>query len=713
MKISSLEIQNIKSVGEKIQFRFDQGINIFIGPNGGGKSNVMDILNIFLHTYFIWHWHENIVPFGKTTTYQKQNLDGFFDLPKHFDLGDNKPQEISIEIEFSDDDLENIKIIRDHLSDIAQTEKSLSKEQTSDTENIFNSLLADATQENLAANRKQKFVFNAQELYQNSGDLQFNSYSREQKLWFRYLNYLEKIKYLIEKYNKDKADSKKMRELKFNFKFFSPNRFHEGQQFEISLPGQSRTQKLKEIKQKTSKSATSDITYSTYYFARLFNSIAIKNQLLREDNKKSVKVKFQDDPQVKEVKNLLSTIGNYDFKIEVVSAEDNKFQFKIISYGQETDFKNLSSGEKEVLNFIFILLALDLKDACVLIDEPEIHLHPQWQNKLIKLFRKLHEDRNIQFIISTHSPVFVSKETIANIFRIYKPGKQTQIMPDEKTDKWKKGVVKEEDLIDIITYSNSSKLFFANKVVLVEGITDEIIFSYLIRTLGNDDESIEVVNVNGKDSFPKYIKFLENFKITPTVICDLDNLWNGELLKGQAILEPLKNKITEFWKQRESDLGALSKYLNNKIIKERVTNKKIGERLSEIIKKIKNNKKISEHDQKFIEVWSEKCIDKKKIFDELNICEIYSTTDTSIVSLDVLCEKIASGLEVDGVKCPIYVIKEGTIENYAEGVKHGKNGAFKLLDKIKTYIEENKTDDPKIEELKAIAKGILSLPTTL
>lgn len=705
MKISSLEIQNIKSVGEKIQLHFEQGINIFIGPNGSGKSNVMDILNTVLHTFFIWHWHENIEPFGKIT-YQKQNLDGFFDLPKHFDLGETKPQEISIEIEFSDDDLENIQIMRDHHFIIAQIEKDLLRQQASEIENIFNQLLTNATQDNLKTNRKQKFTFNAQ-LDQNSGEAQFNTYSNEQKLWFRYLNYLEKVKYLIEKYNEGRADSEKMRELKFNFKFFSPNRFHEGQQFEISLPGQSRTQKLKEIKQKTSKNTTSDITYSTYYFARIFNSLRTRNQLLIESDKENETKKFHEDTQVKEVKDLLTTIGSYDFEIETVSLDDNKFQFKIISGGQETDFKNLSSGEKEVLNFIFILLALDLRDACVLIDEPEIHLHPQWQNKLIKLFRKLHEDRKIQFIISTHSPVFVNRETIANIFRIYKPEKQTQITPEEKTDKWKNELAKEEDLIDIITYSNNSKLFFANKVVLVEGITDEIVFTYIIRTLSKDEESIEVVNVNGKDSFPKYIKFLSNFKITPTVICDLDNLWNGELLKGQSTLEPLKNKITEFWKEREKDLKALSQYFNIETVKEKITNRDIGEKLLEIINKIKNKEAISEDDQKFIELWLEKCIDKKKIFDELKIDEIYKETDNSITSLNTLCEKIAGGLKISGVQCPVYLIKEGTIENYAEGIKHSKNGAFKLLNKIKTYIEENKTDDPKIEELKTIVGKIL------
>ena len=243
----------------------------------------------------------------------------------------------------------------------------------------------------------------------------------------------------------------------------------------------------------------------------------------------------------------------------------------------------------------------------------------------------------------------------------------------------------------------------------MEGITDEIIFSYLIRTLGKDEESIEVVNVNGKDNFPKYIKFLSNFKIIPTVICDLDNLWNGKLLKGQSILEPLKSKITEFWKQKESDLNELSQYLNSKTIKERITNRKIGEKLLKIIKKIKNKEEIGEDEQKFIELWLEKCIDKKKIFDGLKIDEIYKETDSSITTLDTLCEKIASGLEIEKVKCPVYVIKEGTIENYTEGIKHSKNGAFKLLSKIKSYIEGKKTDDPKIEELKEIIKNILKI----
>jgi hypothetical protein len=114
--------------------------------------------------------------------YQKQNLDGFFDLSRHLDLGGTKPQEVSIEIEFSDDDLENIKIIKDHLSDLAQIEKDLSGEQISEIDSIFGPILSSTTQENVKSNRKQKFTFNAPKLDLNSGESQFNSYTNEQKI---------------------------------------------------------------------------------------------------------------------------------------------------------------------------------------------------------------------------------------------------------------------------------------------------------------------------------------------------------------------------------------------------------------------------------------------------------------------------------------------------------------------------------------------------
>ena len=48
MKIRSLTIDNIKSFREATTIRLEDDVNILVGPNAGGKSNLLDILTIIL-----------------------------------------------------------------------------------------------------------------------------------------------------------------------------------------------------------------------------------------------------------------------------------------------------------------------------------------------------------------------------------------------------------------------------------------------------------------------------------------------------------------------------------------------------------------------------------------------------------------------------------------------------------------------------------------
>jgi len=67
----------------------------------------------------------------------------------------------------------------------------------------------------------------------------------------------------------------------------------------------------------------------------------------------------------------------------------------------------LSSGEKQILLILFRVFLMDQKAYLLLMDEPEISLHIEWQYKLIKVIRELNP--HCQLILSTHSPSIFGK----------------------------------------------------------------------------------------------------------------------------------------------------------------------------------------------------------------------------------------------------------------------------------------------------------------
>jgi predicted ATP-dependent endonuclease of OLD family len=60
-----------------------------------------------------------------------------------------------------------------------------------------------------------------------------------------------------------------------------------------------------------------------------------------------------------------------------------------------------------------------MEDGLVLIDEPELHLHPQLQESCIKLIADLSQQLHIQWIMTTHSPAMINQETIHDVVRCF------------------------------------------------------------------------------------------------------------------------------------------------------------------------------------------------------------------------------------------------------------------------------------------------------
>lgn len=115
--------------------------------------------------------------------------------------------------------------------------------------------------------------------------------------------------------------------------------------------------------------------------------------------------------------------SNKKLKDEINSIFDGldlKTKFKGISkdINREVIFENdlrdnikldeLSTGEQQLFIRALSLKLMDLKDSVILIDEPELSLHPNWQNHILRVYKNIANQGNNQLIVATHSPQIIS-----------------------------------------------------------------------------------------------------------------------------------------------------------------------------------------------------------------------------------------------------------------------------------------------------------------
>ncbi|ELI5445425.1 ATP-binding protein [Vibrio parahaemolyticus] len=85
--------------------------------------------------------------------------------------------------------------------------------------------------------------------------------------------------------------------------------------------------------------------------------------------------------------------------------------------GSNLRFEDSSSGEKALLLLACSIANKIKNDSVVLIDEPEISLHPEWQENFIELLNAAFKHfKNCHFIIATHSPLVISQLSTKNCY---------------------------------------------------------------------------------------------------------------------------------------------------------------------------------------------------------------------------------------------------------------------------------------------------------
>lgn len=121
----------------------------------------------------------------------------------------------------------------------------------------------------------------------------------------------------------------------------------------------------------------------------------------------------------------------FDFKLNKYKDELNNILNGKFRYGSENDInkdkviftndegfifernniklplKNTSSGSKQIGSIKLLLDNLVGEDDFLIIDEPEVNLHPEWQVELAELLVSLIKDLDIAIYINSHSPHFI------------------------------------------------------------------------------------------------------------------------------------------------------------------------------------------------------------------------------------------------------------------------------------------------------------------
>jgi len=107
----------------------------------------------------------------------------------------------------------------------------------------------------------------------------------------------------------------------------------------------------------------------------------------------------------KEVREYINSIfDGLNLKIEFDRRDAEGNLFFRNKKGSFFSIDDISTGEKTLLSKILYLYFKDIKNQIILIDEPELSLHPRWQNQVLKLYENFANENNCQIIIATHSP---------------------------------------------------------------------------------------------------------------------------------------------------------------------------------------------------------------------------------------------------------------------------------------------------------------------
>ncbi|WP_228475163.1 AAA family ATPase [Streptococcus suis] len=300
----------------------------------------------------------------------------------------------------------------------------------------------------------------------------------------------------------------------------------------------------------------------TSYFELTEHGYFVKHKLIPD----RVWTKLKDNgipsseiERLKDIEELLYKLHeiNTDFKIlsEIISTIS---EISIPELEESLQFRwiGLSSGELGLLRSFASLYSaklalqrktprgIDQENFLILLDEVDLGMHPEWQRKWVStalpIIEKIFDNKHLQIIITTHSPIFLSDIYKENIIYLSKENTEYENNKFNKTFG--------QNIYTL--YKNS---FFLNRLMgeyAYKSIEDT--FEYLNFKINSDSKGIrpESLFKELSDNLQKKTaqKIIESVG-EPIIANQLQELFNRAFLENKDEIEEIKDKIAKLQEQ--------------------------------------------------------------------------------------------------------------------------------------------------------------------
>lgn len=520
MKIKELQISNILSfkyfenIADATKITFDNDLNIFIGENGAGKSTALEVINFIFKRVLFTQFNINRDLYSNknliTNDEKKQilvpannNTYSEFRLEPNWNT-ENSTQKIRLVIQLDDIDKANTSNLITNMGKIESVSSSYTKHIVP-----FAPVTQDEYTVEITLNKmKRSFSSSIFPSNSDSGYLYLVNYNFYKELinFYNYENPQQTIPPLYESFTLIGGYR--------NYNSFNPS---------IALSSSSAEQQIQNIRnQEYGKSLNSNEQTEPLIFNLVRLRIAGTHyELYGVDQKGDDYVEqANNQPFLTKINNRLKLV-NLEVKIQFTNKRSWEYSFQFFDLKRNkpiSDINSLSAGQKSIIHLVFEAYGRgDLKGGLVIIDEPEIHLHYQFQNEYLLVINEINLEQKCQYVLVTHSESLISSSTIHKVRRFALGTDNNTVVksPNISTN--------QKTLIKILDNSRSTYAFFAKKIILVEGENDRYFFKSLIQELKpNLNQEIAVLDIMGKDQYDKWKEFFEAFGLTVYFVGDLD-----------------------------------------------------------------------------------------------------------------------------------------------------------------------------------------------